>query len=148
MNFLYLLFFVTEFKKKYPIKYKNIDISKKILGLGSQTSKYINNFIKMEQKKPSDIIEIHNRPMYAQLLTENDTNKVLYFHNDPLSMNGSKSINERLKLLKICSKIVFNSDWSKDRFLTKLDNIYTKSQKLIVIRQSADNQKVNLNQKQ
>ena len=40
----------TEFKKKYPIKYKNIDISKKILGLGSQTSKYINNFIKMEQK--------------------------------------------------------------------------------------------------
>ncbi len=138
----------TEFKKKYPIKYKNIDISKKILGLGSQTSKYINNFIKMEQKKPSDIIEIHNRPMYAQLLTENDTNKVLYFHNDPLSMNGSKSVNERLKLLKICSKIVFNSDWSKDRFLTKLDNIYTKSQKLIVIRQSADKQKVNLNQKQ
>ena len=93
----------TEFKKKYPIKYTNIDISKKILGLGSQTSKYINNFIKMEQKKPSDIIEIHNRPMYAQLLTENDTNKVLYFHNDPLSMNGSKSVNERLKLLKICS---------------------------------------------
>ena len=71
----------------------------------------------MEKKKPSDIIEIHNRPMYAQLLTENDTNKVLYFHNDPLSMNGSKSVNERLKLLKICSKIYLIAIGPKDRFL-------------------------------
>ena len=35
----------TNFKKKYDIKYKNIDISKKILGLGSQTNKYIIKFI-------------------------------------------------------------------------------------------------------
>ncbi len=138
----------TEFKKIYNIKYKNIDIPKKILGLGSQTSKYINNFIKLENKRPSDIIEIHNRPIYAQLLPINKSKKVLYFHNDPLSMAGSKTINERIILLNLCSKIVFNSEWSKNRFLSNLDEIYIKSPKLIVIRQSADKQSVNLKDKE
>ncbi len=137
----------TSFKEKFPIRYKNIHISKKTLGIGSQTSKYINNFIKLENRKPSDIIEVHNRPVYVQLLPEAKSKKVLYFHNDPLSMNGSKKINERINLLNICSKIVFNSEWSKNRFLTNLDEIYTKSQKLLVIRQSADKQRVNLRKK-
>jgi glycosyltransferase involved in cell wall biosynthesis len=138
----------TDFKKRYNIKYKNIKISKKILGFGSQTSKYINEFIKLENKKPSDILEVHNRPIYVQLLPVNKTKKVLYFHNDPLSMNGSKTVNERINLLTICSKIVFNSEWSKNRFLSKLDEIYVKSSKLIIIRQSADKQKVNLKKKE
>lgn len=137
----------TNFKKTYNIKYKNIDISKKVLGLGSQTSTYIRNFVKLESNKASDIIEIHNRPSYIQLLPENKSKKVLYFHNDPLSMNGSRSINERINLLSTCSKIVFNSDWSKNRFLTSLEEIFIKSQKLIVIRQSAEIQKVNLKKK-
>ena len=62
------------------IKYKNIKISKKILGLGSQTLKYINEFSKLENKKPSTIIEIHNRPIYVQLLPINKSKKILYFH--------------------------------------------------------------------
>ncbi len=138
----------TGFKEKYKIKYKNINISKKILGIGSQTSKYINSFIKLENKKPSDIIEIHNRPIYTQLLPVNQTKKVLYFHNDPLSMAGSRTINERIILLNLCSKIVFNSEWSKSRFLTNLDDIYTKSPKLIVIRQSTDKQKIKIQNKE
>ena len=138
----------TNFRKKYNIRYKNIEIQKKILGLGSQTSNYIDNFVKLEKKNPSDIIEIHNRPLYIQLIDEIESKKVLYFHNDPLSMNGSKSINERIDLLNKCSKIVFNSEWSKKRFLTKLESIYIKSQKLIVIHQSADLQKVNLKKKE
>ena len=137
----------TLFKKKYNIKYKNIDISKKILGLGSQTSTYIKNYVKLENKKPSDIIEVHNRPTYIQLLPKNKSKKVLYFHNDPLSMNGSRSTKERIDLLSSCAKIVFNSEWSKNRFLSNLEEIYVKSQKLIVIRQSADRQKVNLKNK-
>ena len=52
---------------------------------------------------------------------------ILYFHNDPLSMNGSKNKDERIKLLELCSKIVFNSQWSKDRFLSNIDEIYVKS---------------------
>ena len=33
----------------------------------------------------------------------------MYFHNDPLSMNGSKSSNERLNLLISLDKIIFVS---------------------------------------
>ncbi len=138
----------THFKKTYNIKYKNIKISKKILGVGSQTNKFINEFIKIEKRKPSNIIEVHNRPIYILLLDEIKAQKILYFHNDPLTMNGSKSVNERLELLNKCSKINFNSEWSKKRFLTNLKDIYTKSQKLLVVHQSAEVQKVNLNKKE
>ena len=138
----------TNLKKKFKIKYKNIPISKRMLGLGSQTSSYINSFIKLEQKRRADVIEIHNRPVYVKLLLKTSSKKVLYFHNDPLSMNGSKQRNERINLLNICSKIIFNSEWSKNRFLSDLDQIYMKSQKLLVIRQSADKQKVDLKKKE
>jgi glycosyltransferase involved in cell wall biosynthesis len=138
----------TTFKDKYKkIKYQNIDISKKILGLGSQTIKYINKFIVLEKKNPSNIIEVHNRPLYIQLLPKNKTEKVLYFHNDPLSMNGSKSHKERLILINLCSKIVFNSEWSKKRFLTQLSPIYKKSEKLLVVHQCAQKQKIFLSKK-
>ena len=138
----------TNYKEKYKIKYKNIDIPKKVLGLGSQTSKYINKFIELEKKNSSDIIEIHNRPLYIQLLPVDKSEKVLYFHNDPLSMNGSKSHDERIFLIKSCYKIIFNSEWSKNRFLSDLDNIYKKSEKLLVIQQSTSKQKIYLKKKQ
>jgi len=137
----------TDYKIKYSIQYKNINISKKILGVGSQTSKYINRFIQLHKKKQSDIIEIHNRPLYIQLLPQMKSLLVLYFHNDPLSMNGSKSNSERVDLLLKCSKIIFNSEWSKKRFLTKLDNIYQKSEKLLVIPQSTNKHKITLDNK-
>ena len=139
----------TDYKKRYRgIFYKNLKISNKILGLGSQTNKYINEFIKLENKIKSTIIEIHNRPLYVKLLPVNDAKKVLYFHNDPLSMNGSKTVAERYELLKLCNKIVFNSEWSKSRFLTSLEEIYIKSQKLIVIHQSTNKKKIDFQKKE
>ena len=137
----------TKYKKKYDIKYKNIEISNKILGLGSQTNKYIKKFIKLELKNNSDIIEIHNRPLYVDLLEVVRAKKVLFFHNDPLTMNGSKLISEREYLLKSCSKIIFNSQWSKNRFLSELDDIYIKSEKLVVIHQSTKKENVNISKK-
>ena len=47
-------------------------------------------------------------------------------------MDGSKTINERKKLLKICYKIIFNSNWSKKRFLEGLENKFVNSNKLLV----------------
>ena len=138
----------TNFKKIYNINYKNIEISKKILGLGSQTTKYINRFIELEKKNPSDIIEVHNRPLYIRLISSDKVKKVLYFHNDPLSMNGSKGVDDRLDLLELCSKIIFNSEWSKKRFLNGLEGIYKKSEKLFVVPQSAQKQKINFKKKQ
>ena len=52
-------------------------------------------------------------------------------------MEGSKTINERKKLLKICYKIIFNSNWSKKRFLEGLENKFVNSNKLVVFFQSA-----------
>ena len=45
----------------------------------------------------------------------------MYFHNDPLSMNGSKSASERLNLLINLDKIIFVSKWVQDRFFIDLD---------------------------
>ena len=87
-------------------------------------------------------ITIGQHPNYVDEIPINDIKKVLYFHNDPLSMNGSKTVTERYELLKLCNKIVFNSEWSKSRFLTSLEEIYIKSQKLIVIHQIKNKKKI------
>ena len=48
-----------------------------------------------------------------------------------------KQSNERKKLLKNCYKIIFNSNWSKKRFLEGLENKFVNSNKLLVFYQSA-----------
>ena len=63
-------------------------------------------------------------------------------------MMGSKSVSDRIFLLNQCSKIIFNSEWSKKQFLFKLDNFYHKSKKLIVIHQSINKTSVNIEAKQ
>ena len=73
---------------------------------------------------------------------------VLYFHNDPTTMLGSSSVNDRINLVKRCSKIIFNSNWSKKKFLTKLPLILHHSKKLIVIYQSINKKKINLRKKE
>ena len=128
----------TNLKKIYDLKYININTKKEFFN--SQTKNYVNNFIQLEKKNVSSIIEVHNRPSYIHIINKSLKNKVLtlYFHNDPLSMNGSKSINERKKLLKTCYKIIFNSAWSKKRFLEGLENKFVNSNKLVIFYQSAE----------
>ena len=68
--------------------------------LESQTKHYVNEFIKLQSLDNLSIIEIHNRSSYINILSSKIKNKFsLYFHNDPLSMNGSKTVKDR-KLLK------------------------------------------------
>ena len=83
---------------------------------------------------------MHNRPSYIHIINSNLNNKILtlYFHNDPLSMEGSKTVEQRKKLLKICYKIIFNSSWSKKRFLDGLENKFINSNKLLIFYQSAN----------
>ena len=127
----------TRLKKRFPIKYTNISLFD--LPLTSQTKNYVNKFIKIEKEKNSSIIEIHNRPSYVKIISTQIEKRVisLYFHNDPLSMDGSKSINDRKFLLNKCYKIIFNSNWSKKRFLEGLENKFVNSNKLAVFYQSA-----------
>ena len=126
----------TSYKKKFKLKYQNIQLSKNILS--SQTKDYVNKFIHLQKKFNFSIIEIHNRPIYVNQLTKKLSKKVisLYFHNDPLSMDGSKTVNDRKNLLKSCYKIIFNSNWSKKRFLEGLENKFVNSNKLVVFFQS------------
>ena len=52
-------------------------------------------------------------------------------------MDGSKTIQQRKNLLKSCYKIIFNSSWSKKRFLDGLENKFVNSNKLLIFYQSA-----------
>ncbi len=127
----------TNYEKKFDLKYVNIELSKGLFS--SQTKKYVEKFISLEKRNVSSIIEIHNRPSYVHILNDKIKNRVitLYFHNDPLSMEGSKTIQQRKQLLKSCYKIIFNSSWSKKRFLDGLENKFVNSNKLLIFYQSA-----------
>ena len=128
----------TNYSKIFNLKYKNINLNKKLFI--SQTSDYVKKYINLEKQNNSSIIEVHNRPSYIHIIHKflNDKILTLYFHNDPLTMEGSKSVEQRKKLLKICYKIIFNSAWSKKRFLEGLENKFINSNKLLIIYQSAN----------
>jgi len=71
--------------------YQNINFSKNFLL--SSNYQYVENFIKLKEAANSDLIEVHNRPKYINQIKKRYSNKLfLYFHNDPLTMNGSKKI--------------------------------------------------------
>ena len=132
-----IVFGNTKYKNIFKLKYKNISLNKKLFQ--SQNKKYVEEFIKLENKRNSDLIELHNRPVYLSYLNQNLQKKtyILYFHNDPLTMTGSKTISDRIFLMKHCFKIIFNSNWSKRRFLEGMHSDYVNSEKLVVINQSA-----------
>ena len=137
----------TEYKNIFKLNYKNIDLKKNLFQ--SQSKKYVEEFIKIEKQYPSNLIEVHNRPFYLNLLNNKLGKKTyaLFFHNDPLTMTGSKSIDDRKFLLKICYKIIFNSNWSKKRFLEGMDNKFVSSEKLIVVFQSSNKSVLDLKKK-
>ena len=118
-NFIYGNTSSTDFLTK---NYVNIKINNLKSKFSSSTKEYCKNFIKKTTNENFDIIEIHNRPLIFNYLKNQISSKfILYFHNDPLSMNGSKTVNERLKLLDDIDKIIFVSKWVQNRFFEKLD---------------------------
>ena len=134
------------YSKPFLKNYVNIKLDKKILQ--SNSKNYVSKFLEQEKKNNSDIIEIHNRPNYIRHL-ENIRNKkiILYFHNDPLTMNGSKRIVDRLYLLNNIDKILFNSKWSQKRFFIGIDNEELLKQKTSVCYQSTSKVKINFSKK-
>jgi len=62
-------------------------------------------------------------------------------------MRGSKSINDRIFLLNNCSRIVFNSQWSKKKFLENIKSKYVDTEKLLIIYQSSIKEKIDLRKK-
>ena len=109
--------------KNYLTKnYKNIYLKSLNSKLVSSTNEYCKKLVKEINVNKFDIVEIHNRPLiFFKIYKYIDSRIIFYFHNDPLSMNGSKSIKERLDILKKIDKIIFVSEWTKNRFFTDLD---------------------------
>jgi len=140
------IFGSTDYKSKLSKNYTDIKLNKTNL-FQSQSRFYVNKFIRLQKNINSNIIEVHNRPNYLKYIKKLNTKIVLYFHNDPLAMVGSEKINERLNLMQICEKIIFNSMWSKNRFIEGLDNFYSSSQKLEVINQSTNKPKIDFTKK-
>ena len=136
----------TDLNEKFSANYVNIKLKKSFLK--SQTRDYVNKFVDLHKNRDTDIIEIHNRPNYIEFLKSLNTKKVLYFHNDPISMIGSKTPFERKELIRNCAKIIFNSEWSKKQFLKRLDKFYHKSEKLEVIHQSINKETVSISKKE
>ena len=116
------IFGYTDTKDYLSKNYINIKVNNLKSKLSSSTIDYCNNFIKKSEKFSFDIVEIHNRPLVFTYLSKKISCKyVLYFHNDPLSMKGSKTINERQTLINSVDKIIFVSSWVQKRFFNDLD---------------------------
>jgi len=112
--------------------YENIDLKTLNLRLFSTTNEYTEKLINELKNKDFDIIEVHNRPLILfNLIRKIDNNYIFYFHNDPLSMKGSKSISERLFILKNAKKVIFISEWVKSRFFQNIDNKLSTNTEII-----------------
>jgi glycosyltransferase involved in cell wall biosynthesis len=137
----------TNYKKKLSKNYINLNLKKKLFK--STSKQYVETFLEYEEKIKSDLIEVHNRPNYIKLIKRNYQSKlILYFHNDPLSMNGSKTVDERIYLLNNIDKIIFNSSWSKNRFFINLPNKDLLAKKTSICYQSSSKIKVNFKNKE
>ena len=126
--------------------YINIDLKNIKSKLKSATKEYTSKLIKKFKSINYDIIEIHNRPLILDELIRNIKSRyIMYFHNDPLSMNGSKSIKQRLDIISKVEKIIFVSEWTQKRFFYDIDDkLKTKTE---VIYPSVDVKKRNTKKK-
>ena len=97
-------------------KYKNITLEK--INIGSKNTLYVKKFIKQIALYKFNLVEIHNRPSYVHQIIESTVNikLVLIFHNNPITLGGSTTLHERQALLKHCEKLIFVSNWVKEKF--------------------------------
>ncbi len=134
------IFGSTDQKDYLSKNYINIRIKNSSSKLQSTTNQYCNELIKKIQNKNFDIVEIHNRPLVFNILKKKlKSSFIIYFHNDPLSMKGSKTSKERINLLNNVEKIVFVSEWVQKRFFIDLDKRLVN--KTEVVYPSIDKQK-------
>ncbi len=78
-----------------------------------------------EENDDRQLIEIHNRPYLVDQIAKGDEFPIsLFFHNDPQTMNGSKSIKDRENLLKKCTAIFCVSKYIRALFLEGITKNY------------------------
>ena len=119
--------------EKYLTKnYINISLDSLQFKFKSTSREYTEKLINELNKEKFEIIEVHNRPLVLFKLMDSVKSKfIMYYHNDPLSMSGSKTISERNKIINNVDKIIFISKWVKDRFFNGIENIFSDKTEII-----------------
>ena len=136
----------TDFKNYLSPNYKNIKFDKNLLQ--SSNYQYVSNFINSDEALNSDLIEVHNRPKYIYQIRKKFFKKLfLYFHNDPLSMDGSRTVLERINLLNTVDKLIFNSKWCRERYFIDFKNKEELLNKTAICFQSASKTRINFKEK-
>ena len=100
-------------EKKYKKIFVNANQKNKFLSNYLYIKKFINKF----KKKNITLFEIHNRPEYVINLKKNfpSAKFIVFYHNDPTKLRGSKILSQRKFLDHNCSN-VFLSKYIKNRF--------------------------------
>ena len=108
------------------LKYSVLSLKSKNKFLAHEMLKIISKDVCKKQ-----LIEIHNRPYLVNQITRiNNFPVILFFHNDPQTMKGSKFVKERNNILKKCAAVLCVSEYIKNRFL---EGIEYNSQKVQVL---------------
>ena len=119
--------------KKYLTKnYININIDTINSKFSSTTKEYSKKIVNQIKYQNFDIIELHNRPiMVKEFFNKVKSKIILYFHNDPKTMKGAKTVDERMYLLNNVDKIIFISKWVKKRFFKDMPQISQNKTQII-----------------
>ena len=127
-----IIYGYTKSKNYLTKNYINIPLKSIDSRFKSSTNEYSQKLINLITSKNFDLIEIHNRPLILfNLIKKIEARYIFYFHNDPLSMKGSKKISERLSILRNTEKIIFVSEWVRKRFFIDLDKKLTTKTEVI-----------------
>jgi len=131
--------------KPFSKNYENLNFKKKFYLSSSKI--YVENFLQKISNRKFDILEIHNRPHYLNYLSNlENTKKIIFFHNNPLQMQGSETKNERLSIYTKADLLIFNSIWTKTQFLNDLP-IDMDDDKIKIVPQSTSKIKINFSKK-
>ena len=113
------------------LKYSFLSLKSKNKFLAHEMLKIIN---KDSDKK--QLIEIHNRPYLIEQITKQNRFPIsLFFHNDPQTMNGSKSVKDRENILQKCAAVFCVSMHIKQKFL---EGILSQKDKVHVLHNGVD----------
>ena len=63
-------------------------------------------------------------------------------------MDGSTSINDRIYLINNVNKLIFNSNWSKQRFFLNIPNKNIDTNKIAICYQSSNDVKIDFSKKE
>ena len=109
-------------KKPITKNYYGTFVKKPIFYL-SRTNYYLHLLKKKLSNNSKTLVEVHNRPQAAKFFIKHKPlcKKILYFHNNPKELRGSKTKKERIFLLNNLDKIIFVSEWCKRIFFNDLD---------------------------